>query len=273
MKRIQLLFFVLFACLQVDAQLKSPKAFLGYELGDKFTRHHSVVDYFKHVADVSSNVVLEEYGRTYENRPLLLAYIASDENMAQLETIRTDNLRRAGLLEGTPTTNVSIVWLSYNVHGNEASSSEASLLTLYTLALQSDTAVQRWLKNTVVIIDPCLNPDGRDRYVNWYNSVVGEKYDPANLSREHREPWPGGRTNHYYFDLNRDWAWQIQTESRQRMKLYLDWMPQVHVDFHEQGYNEPYYFAPAAEPFHEVITPWQRSFQNSIGKNHARYFD
>ncbi len=118
-----------------------------------------------------------------------------------------------------------------------------------------------------------MNPDGRDRYVNWYNSVVGSRYDAQAFTREHREPWPGGRTNHYYFDLNRDWAWQMQTESQQRMKLYLDWMPQVHVDFHEQGYNEPYYFAPAAEPFHEVITPWQREFQQVIGKNHARYFD
>ncbi|HWR33057.1 MAG TPA: hypothetical protein VN451_06010, partial [Chitinophagaceae bacterium] len=127
--------------------------------------------------------------------------------------------------------------------------------------------------NTVVIIDPCLNPDGRDRYVNWYNSAVGKNYNPDRLAREHREPWPQGRTNHYNFDLNRDWAWQTQVESRQRIKMYLQWMPQVHVDYHEQGINEPYYFAPAAEPLHEVITPWQRDFQTTIGKNNAKYFD
>jgi hypothetical protein len=118
-----------------------------------------------------------------------------------------------------------------------------------------------------------LNPDGRDRYVNWYNGIVGKLPNPAFDAREHHEPWPGGRTNHYYFDLNRDWAWQTQRESAQRMALYQEWMPQVHVDYHEQGIDAPYYFAPAAEPYHRVITPFQRAFQDSIGRNHARYFD
>ena len=122
-------------------------------------------------------------------------------------------------------------------------------------------------------MDPCLNPDGRDRYVNWFTSVVGNKLNADPLSREHSEPWPGGRTNHYNFDLNRDWAWQSQIETQNRIKKYNEWLPQVHVDFHEQGYNNPYYFAPAAEPFHEVITAWQRDFQTQIGKNNAKYFD
>jgi len=273
-----LLALLMFYSLLSAQKLTTPAEFLGYSVGQKFTPHHRLVGYFERIAQQApERVKLMPYGSTNEGRPLMVAVVSTPGNIDRLESIRVNNLRlanvardRAAAIEADAP---ALVWLSYNVHGNEASSSEASLLTLYTLALQSDTAVQRWLKNTVVIIDPCLNPDGRDRYVNWYNSVVGEKYDPANLSREHREPWPGGRTNHYYFDLNRDWAWQIQIESHQRMKLYLDWMPQVHVDFHEQGYNEPYYFAPAAEPFHEVITPWQRSFQNSIGKNHARYFD
>ncbi len=271
--------FTFSAYLSATAQeLTSPAAFLGYGVGQRFTPHHKLVSYFEKVAQQApSRVKLIPYGTTNEGRPLLLAAVSTPANLDRLESIRMNNLRlanvardRAAAIEaGAP----AIVWLSYNVHGNEASSSEASLLTLYTLALQRDTAVQRWLDKTVVLIDPCLNPDGRDRYVNWYNSVVGANYNPLATSREHREPWPGGRTNHYYFDLNRDWAWQVQTESRQRMKLFLDWMPQVHVDFHEQGYNEPYYFAPAAEPYHEVITPWQREFQHQIGKNHARYFD
>ncbi|HZI00013.1 MAG TPA: zinc carboxypeptidase, partial [Flavisolibacter sp.] len=121
--------------------------------------------------------------------------------------------------------------------------------------------------------DPCLNPDGRDRYVSWFHSVTGKNYNPSLDAREHREPWPGGRTNHYNFDLNRDWAWQTQVESQQRMKVYNQWLPHVHVDFHEQGVNSPYYFAPAAQPYHEVITKWQRDFQTTIGRNHARYFD
>src|SRR5690606_10518620 len=148
-----------------------------------------------------------------------------------------------------------------NVHGNEASSSEASMLTIFSLVDPKNQETGNWLKNTIIIIDPCLNPDGRDRYVNWYNSVAGKHYNPALNSREHREPWPGGRSNHYNYDLNRDWAWQTQIESKARMKKYNEWLPQVHVDFHEQGINSPYYFAPAAEPFHEVITTWQRDFQ------------
>lgn len=102
---------------------------------------------------------------------------------------------------------------------------------------------------------------------------MGKKFNANPLSREHQEPWPGGRSNHYYFDLNRDWAWLTQIESQQRIQLYRSWMPHVHVDLHEQGFNEPYYFAPAAEPYHEIITPWQRKFQQDIGANHARYFD
>jgi len=118
-----------------------------------------------------------------------------------------------------------------------------------------------------------MNPDGRDRYVNWYNTAVGTNFNADKQAREHQEPWPYGRTNHYNFDLNRDWAWQTQQESQQRLKLYNNWLPQVHVDYHEQGYNAPYYFAPAAEPMHEVITQWQKDFQVTIGKNHAKYFD
>ncbi|MFM7671731.1 MAG: M14 metallopeptidase family protein [Bacteroidota bacterium] len=273
-----LLFFLTIHQLLQAQKLSTPAEFLGYSIGGKFTPHHRLVAFYERIAQQAPDrVKLIPYGTTNEGRPLLVAVVSTPGNIERLESIRANNLRLANVSRDQAAAieadAPALVWLSYNVHGNEASSSEASLITLYTLALQSDTAVQRWLKNTVVILDPCLNPDGRDRYVNWYNSVVGEQYDAASGSREHREPWPGGRTNHYYFDLNRDWAWQMQTESRQRMKLYLDWMPQVHVDFHEQGYNEPYYFAPAAEPFHEVITPWQRSFQNAIGKNHARYFD
>ena len=145
--------------------------------------------------------------------------------------------------------------------------------TLYELLNPNNAQTKEWLKNTVVIIDPCLNPDGRDRYVNWFTQMIGKNADANPNSREHSEPWPGGRSNHYNFDLNRDWAWQTQIETQGRIKKYNEWMPQIHCDFHEQGINNPYYFAPAAEPFHEVITPWQREFQTTIGRNHAKYFD
>ncbi|SDS14489.1 Zinc carboxypeptidase [Polaribacter sp. KT25b] len=250
-------------------EIKSPSEFLGYEIGARFTRHHKVVDYFLYVSNKLSNVKLEKYGETNEQRPLYLATISSEENSSNLEKIRKSNLSQAGILDENQENKTAIVWLSYNVHGNEASSTEAAMLTLYELV----TSKKTWLKNTVVIIDPCVNPDGRDRYVNWYNQVKSTPFNIAQDAKEHHEPWPGGRPNHYLFDLNRDWVWATQVETQQRISVYNKWMPHVHVDFHEQGINSPYYFAPAAEPFHEIISDWQRNFQTQIGKNHAKYFD
>lgn len=273
MQKLVSFLFVFFSATSIlfSQQLTSPKTFLGYELGTQFSRHHQIIDYFKKVASERPNQVhLQQYGVTYERRPLYLAFISSEENIKNLETIRENNLKNAGVISGSSTSNdVAIVWLSYNVHGTEASSSEASMKTIYELLTQH----QEWLKNTVVIIDPCMNPDGRDRYVNWYNETASTPYDPDPQASEDNQPWPGGRANHYLFDLNRDWVWTTQVESQARIKIYNQWLPQIHVDFHEQGRNEPYYFAPAAEPFHEIITDWQREFQTEIGKNNAHYFD
>jgi len=270
MKKIISFFLFSIIVLSIQAQqVQSPSEFLGYEIGTQFTRHADVLSYFNYVAEKSSMVTFSTYGKTNERRPLTYAVVSSVKNMQNIETIRTNNLKQIGITEGDANPEIAIVWLSYNVHGNEASSTEASMQTLYELITQK----QAWLENTVVIIDPCLNPDGRDRYANWYNQVKATPYNSAQVASEHNEPWPGGRPNHYLFDLNRDWAWASQVETQQRLKIYNQWMPHVHVDFHEQGINEPYYFAPAAEPFHEVITDWQRDFQTEIGKNHARYFD
>ena len=263
--------------LNVSAQVQSPNKFLGYSLGEKFTPHHRILDYFRHLEKNAGHTMkLIQYGESHEGRPLFIAVITDPENLDRLEQIRMNNLRLALLAkdrmaaqEETP----AIVWLSYNVHGNEPSSSEASMMTIHHLLSSADPNIKEWLKNTVVIIDPCLNPDGRDRYVNWYTAVSGKNTDAERITREHKEPSPGGRTNHYYFDLNRDWVWQSQKETKARILEYRKWMPQVHVDYHEQGIDAPYYFAPAAEPYHEVITPWQRSFQDSIGRRHAYYFD
>ena len=274
--KARLLFFLLVMSNSLLAQLQSPEQFFGYKIGDRFTPHWRVMEYYKHVATAVPNMVkLQQYGQTYEGRPLMVAFVSSAANISKLENIRSNNLALARVSGGSGATTdaPAIVWLSYNVHGNEASSTEASLLTLHALVDPSNTKTKQWLQNTVIVIDPCLNPDGRDRYVNWFTSIVGAQPNSNLDAREHTEPWPGGRSNHYNFDLNRDWAWQTQVETQQRVPLYNQWLPQIHVDFHEQGINSPYYFAPAAEPFHEVITPWQREFQAVIGRNHARYFD
>ncbi len=268
MKRYFLLVFLFFPLL-VLAQLKSPSEFLGYEIGTEFTRHADVVSYFEHVAANSKMVKYQDYGKTNERRRLTYAVVSSEENIANLEKIRTDNLKNIGILEGSASPEKTVVWLSYNVHGNEASSSEAAMNTIYKLI----TVHPDYLKNVVIIMDPDVNPDGRDRYVNWYNQVKAIPFNTSQDATEHSEPWPGGRPNHYLFDLNRDWVWASQVETQQRLKVYNRWMPQIHVDFHEQFINNPYYFAPGAEPYHEMLTPWQREFQNTIGKNNAKHFD
>ncbi|TCP26806.1 zinc carboxypeptidase [Tenacibaculum skagerrakense] len=269
--RFQIIVATLFLSLfsVFSQKIQSPSEFLEYPLGSQFTRHHQVVDYFKHLAENSENITLEKYGQTYERRKLQVAYISSKNNINNIESIRKQHLTNANLDNTNALTDKAIVWLSYNVHGNEASSTEAAMLTAYKLL----TEKKAWLDNVIIIIDPCINPDGRDRYVNWFNQVSNNKTNTNPLALEHNEPWIQGRPNHYLFDLNRDWAWTTQIESQQRIKLYNKWMPHIHVDFHEQYYNNPYYFAPAAEPFHEIITEFQRDFQNEIGKNHARYFD
>jgi hypothetical protein len=266
--RVLILLTIIISSSLFSQNIQSPKEFLGYELGTQFTRHHKVVDYFTYVSNKLDNVVIEKYGETNERRPLYVSYISSKKNIENLEQIRLNNLGQTGLKPASDNS-IAIVWLSYNVHGNEASSTEASMQTLFELV----TEKKNLLENTLVIMDPCINPDGRDRYANWYNQVKSNPYNADQNAKEHREPWPGGRANHYLFDLNRDWAWATQIESTQRLKIYNKWMPHIHVDFHEQYINNPYYFAPAAEPFHEIITDWQRNFQVQIGKNHARYFD
>ncbi|GAB4016132.1 M14 family metallopeptidase [Spirosoma koreense] len=254
----------------------SPPQFLGYKIGERFTPHHRVLAYAEQLArQVPNRLKLLPYGTTHEGRQLMVVAVGSEANMARLEEIRTNNLKRIGLMDGAPTTAAQppIAWLSYNVHGNEAVSSEAFMEVLYRLLDPSDAVSQKVMNTTVVILDPGLNPDGHDRYVNWYNQMLGRNADPTPSAREHQEPWPGGRYTHYLFDPNRDWAWQTQEVTQQRMALYQQWMPQLHGDFHEMSVESPYYFAPSAKPYHEDITAFQRKFQQIIGQYCSRYFD
>jgi len=192
----------LFINIQVFSQnIQSPSEYLGYEIGTQFSRHSQVIDYFDYVSnELPDNVKMEKYGETYERRPLYLAYISSKENIKNIDLIRKNNLSNAGVIKkeinSSINKDIAIVWLSYNVHGNESSSTEASMKTLYLLLTKNSNL----LDNTIVIIDPCINPDGRDRYANWYNQTVTIPYNTNSKSREHDEPWPGGRANHYLYD-------------------------------------------------------------------------
>ena len=267
--------FLIFMAIAIRAQtLMSPTEFLTQHYGKDFIPYHLKVAYFEHVASHSPLVKLHTYGYSVEKRPQIQAYVSSRENLDRIEEIRLNNLRRTGLIEGTAGDDgIAIIMLGYSVHGNEAAGSEAALSTLFKLVDPDNAKTKAWLKNTIVIIDLSLNPDGHARYVDWYTRTGSAVNNMDQDSWEHREPWPGGRSNHYFFDLNRDWAWQTQIETQTRIKQYLQWMPQVHVDLHEMAINSPYYFAPAAQPYHEYISTWQRDFQTAIGQNNARYFD
>nr|BCX00110.1 MAG: peptidase M14 [Bacteroidota bacterium] len=262
----------------VRSDMPSPEQWLGYPLGRHFTYHHRVVGYFQALAERSDRVRLEVYGQTYEGRPLMVAILSSPENLVRLEEIRQRHLR---LIDPRRYPEVSqeldrlpiVLWLSYNVHGNEASSTEAAMEVFYRLVAGTDSLTERLLREAVVILDPCLNPDGRDRYVSWIRQVQGQRPDPNPDSWEHSEPWPGGRTNHYFFDLNRDWAWMTQPETQGRIRMYLRWMPVVHVDFHEQGRESPYYFAPAAEPIHRLLRPEVLQNMRLFGEGNRAVFD
>lgn len=256
-----------------SSQLQSPGLFLGHDLGTSFTLHHRVDDYAQHIHDAVPQSELINYGETSEGRPLQLLILSSSENLGKLEAIRSQHLDRMNGGHGDKAfDDVAIVWLSYNVHGNEAVCTEAALKVMHQAATSSLTN-DGMLDRVILIIDPCLNPDGHDRYASWFNRYASKTPNPNPDAFEHDEPWPGGRSNHYLFDLNRDWAWQKQKESKERSVVYHQWMPHVHCDFHEMGYNSPYYFAPAAEPYHESITDWQREFQVEVGKTTAAAFD
>lgn len=256
------------------AQLQSAEDFLGYALGEQFTPHHRLVEYVKHVSENSPNAQHYTYGYTYEGREQVVLYISSAENLKNLENIRNAHTHKIGLNETAATApEKTIVWMNYNIHGDEASASEAGLATINDLVYNPEKKVQNWLNDMIIIIEPCVNPDGRDRFVTWYKQERNATANPDLNAQEHHHPWASGRQNHYLIDLNRDWAWHTQQETKNRLALYQQWMPHVHCDFHEMGHDEDYFFAPAARPFHNAITEWQRQFQNHVGRNHVQQFD
>lgn len=269
-------FILLFLCGVVTAQnVQSPQEYFGHKYGEKFHFHSQVVEYAKYISlSNKDNTKLLPYGKTSEGRDLFVIAFGSKENIANLDNIRKANLQNIGILSGQGQQNIpAITMLSYNVHGNEAVNTEIALQLIHELGGWNTALNNAVFKNSIILIDPCANPDGFDRYSQWYNRHVGKKPNPNPDAIEHREPWPGGRYNHYHVDMNRDLAWQTQLETQQRVNFYNSWMPHFHGDFHEMGPSSSYFFAPSAKPFHEDFTPYQREFQNLIGNYHKKEFD
>ena len=224
----------------------SPEEFLGYEIGFQHTRHDQIVSYLTYLSTVSNKADLINYGKTHEGRNLIILTVTSESNLNRLDDIQKEHLKNTfpgasvSLNEKLPI----IINLGYGVHGNEPSSSEAALLTAYTLVASKNKKIEKFRQNSVVFIDPTINPDGRDRHTQWANqnksiNLVADEYDS-----EHNEAWPRGRTNHYWFDLNRDWLLAVNPESRNKLKWFHTWYPNVVTDFHEMGTNSNYFFEP-----------------------------
>lgn len=264
---------------ELDPKVPNPEKFLGYPLGQRFTHWDKVIGYLQAVAAASDRVKIRDYGTTYEGRPLKLLALSAPENLARLETLRTEHLRLADPGRSTPAEREraaaeqpAVVWLAYGIHGNESSSTEAAMALVYLLAA-GQGEIPGLLGRLVVLIDPLSNPDGRERYVSAYEQRAGAVPDPRPAAAEHAEPWPGGRQNHYLIDLNRDWAWASQQETRQRIAAYREWEPQVYADFHEMGAESSYFFPPPAEPVHPKIDRRVLSWLDRFGRANAQAFD
>jgi hypothetical protein len=273
---------VLPAGTRYDSKIPRLKDVVGHDFGTEITSPEGIAAYVRALtASAPARAALVEYARSWEGRPLHVLVIGAPERMGQLDRIKSGIRQLADprtlsaseadrLIKELPV----VTCLMYAVHGNEISGPDAALaLAYHLLAAQGDATVDTILSQSIVLIDPLENPDGRARFV--YQTLLGRaaQPDPEPRSAEHDEPWPGGRSNHYLFDMNRDWFAQTQPETRGRTRLYLDWFPQVVVDLHEMGGDSSYYFAPPADPLNPHITEGQTALFELIGRANARRFD
>lgn len=274
--------FEFFPGAKYDPAIPTLKQVTGHDFGEKITMHHEAEKYlFALQQAAGSRLKIVKYAETWEGRPLYVMVIGSPSNVSRIDQIKAGMQRLADsrltppneaatLINSLP----SIVWLICGVHGNEISSVDSALLTAYhLLAARNDEVVEAAMKNSIVLIDPMQNPDGRDRFINYFRQNVGRFPDGDLQSAEHNEVWPGGRTNHYLFDMNRDWFTQSQPETRGRTKTYLEWFPQVVADQHEMGTNSSFYFAPPALPWNPNLTKTQLEWLTKMGRNNAAWFD
>jgi len=241
-----------------DPAIPTPQSFFGFQVGEWHLTPEQIHSYMKALDAVSNRMTLVEFGRTYEHRPMLLLTITAPENHANIERIREEHLRLSNP-SGSGSVTVDrmpvVVWMGYSVHGNESSGSNASVLVAYYLAAAQGAAIEQTLREAVILLNPSINPDGLNRFATWANMHKGRQpvADPA--SREHNEVWPGGRGNHYWFDLNRDWMPVQHPESQGRIEQYYRWRPNVLTDHHEMGSSSTFFFQPGVVSRENPLTP------------------
>ena len=256
-----------------DSTIPSPEDYLGYSIGTYHTRYDQVVGYFRQLAASSPMARIQIIGHTVEQRPQIILTITHPDNFDQLEEIRLNHLKIADPAQPLPALDEQpvVTLLGYNVHGNEPSSTEAAMLTAYYLLASKTAFPTEVFKKGVVMIDPAYNPDGRDRHTHWANTNRSEILVSDGADREHNENWPGGRTNHYWFDLNRDWLPLAQVESQNRIAFYHQWLPNIATDYHEMGTNSTYFFEPTeAYGAENPLVP--RSNYDDLNRIFANYF-
>jgi hypothetical protein len=239
-----------------DPAIPKPADVLGYPVGTWHVRHDQLVTYMKMLAEASPRISLIETGKTHEQRSLLLLQISAPDNISNIEQIRTAHIDRITNKQAAdPTKDPVVLWMGYSVHGDEASGSNASMLVAYYLAAAQGEKIDQLLNDNIVLLDPSINPDGLARFAHWANSHRGETLvsDPNHV--EHTQRWPSGRTNHYWFDLNRDWLLTTHPESRARITQFHRWRPNVLTDFHEMGTNSTYFFQPGIPSRKNPFTP------------------
>ena len=260
-----------------NENIESPEEFLGYEIGDQHTRHDLILAYFKYLSSVSERANLINYGKTHEGRSLVFLSISSSENLKNLEEIKTEHLKSTipGSIKTINENLPIIINLGYGIHGNEPSGSEAALLTAYTLIASKNKKIDQLTTNAVVFIDPTLNPDGRDRHSQWANQYKSINLVADSNDAEHNESWPRGRTNHYWFDLNRDFLLAIHPESRGKLNWFHEWYPNVVLDVHEMGTNSNYFFDPmkASASVKPLIPQENVDLYPIFAKYYVKYMD
>ncbi len=258
-----------------NSSIPTPKEIIGYEVGEWHVTHDKLVQYMYALADASNRITIEDRGSTFEGRPILLLTITSKDNQNNINQIITNHKKITEHNEDISTENQPIViYQGFSIHGNEASGSNASLLLAYYLAASESDFVKELLKNSVILLDPSMNPDGLQRFAYWanINKNINLTSDPND--REYNEVWPGGRTNHYWFDLNRDWLPAQLPESQARIKSFNKWIPNILTDHHEMGTNATFFFQPGIPSRTHPLTPQlNQKLTKEIAKFHVESLD
>ncbi|KAB1154583.1 zinc carboxypeptidase [Tenacibaculum aiptasiae] len=257
-----------------DKNIPTPKSIIGHEVGEWHITHDKLVSYMKALAKASNRVTIENRGETYEGRPLLLLTITAPKNHQNLEGIREKHIE----ITDNASINVSnqpiVVYQGFSIHGNEPSGSNAALAAAYYLAAAQGPKINELLNNTVILFDPSLNPDGLQRFAYWANTNKASNINPDPNDREYHEVWPGGRTNHYWFDMNRDWLPVQLPESTARIKTFHKWLPNILTDHHEMGTNSTFFFQPGIPSRTNPLTPqMNQDLTKEIATYHAKAFD